>query len=235
MLARATQLIENPIDLACHDKIVLVQAFDLFGSQRDGRVTPAEADVRVMAFGLSQVTYVSNETERLLKIAKAVGSFDTVAIIAQFPIRRLRLKPLRFRMRERRNAAATRGAFLIGESLDHGWTSDDSLDAKDGAFQEKLIEQFILKRASAPAASPLPRRACPRNGEYLRQGVERTGSNAAEMTAQDMFGLTDLQPSPRLAPKPQSRTFAMLAVLSRAAQPGISTVRQSGPRRGASA
>jgi multidrug efflux pump subunit AcrA (membrane-fusion protein) len=54
MLARATQLIKNSIDLARHDKIVLVQAFDLFGSQRDGRVTPAEADIRVMAFGLAK-------------------------------------------------------------------------------------------------------------------------------------------------------------------------------------
>jgi hypothetical protein len=85
MLARANQLIENSIDLARHDKIVLVQALDLLGSQRDGRVTPAEADIRVMAFGLSQVTYVSNETERLLKIAKAEGSFDTVAIIRAIP------------------------------------------------------------------------------------------------------------------------------------------------------
>jgi hypothetical protein len=83
MLARATQLIKNPIDLARHDKIVLVQALDLLGSQRDCRVTPAEVDIRVMAFGFSQVTYVSNETKRFLKIAKA-ESFDTVVVIAQF-------------------------------------------------------------------------------------------------------------------------------------------------------
>src|SRR5262249_33555604 len=69
MLASATQLIRNSIDLARHDKVVLVQSLDLLGSQRNGRVAPAEADIRVMAFGFSQVTYVSNETERLLKIA----------------------------------------------------------------------------------------------------------------------------------------------------------------------
>ena len=44
---------------------------------------------------------------------------DTVGVIAQFPIRSLRLKTLRFLMRERRNAAATRGAFLLGEGLVH--------------------------------------------------------------------------------------------------------------------
>jgi hypothetical protein len=127
MLARATQLIKNSIDLARHDKIVLVQALDLFCSQRDGRVAPAEADIRVMAFGFSQVTYVSNETKRLLKIAKVEGSFDTVAVIAQFPIRRLQLQPLRFRKCEWRNAAATGSAFLLGERLDHILPSDDSL------------------------------------------------------------------------------------------------------------
>src|SRR5262249_34823119 len=119
MLASATQLIRNSIDLAHHDKVVLVQALDLFGSQRDGRVTPAESDIRVMCFGLSQVTYVSNETKRLLKISKAEGSFDMVPVIAQFPIRRLRLKPLRFRMCKWQNAAATWSAFLVGDNLDH--------------------------------------------------------------------------------------------------------------------
>jgi hypothetical protein len=39
---------EDPINLARHDKIVLVQSLDLLGAQRDGRVTPAEADVGMM-------------------------------------------------------------------------------------------------------------------------------------------------------------------------------------------
>jgi hypothetical protein len=41
-------------------------------------------------------------------IDRATGPLDAVAIIAQFPIRSLRLKALRLLMRERRNAAATR-------------------------------------------------------------------------------------------------------------------------------
>src|SRR5262249_61155282 len=72
-----------------------------------------------MAFGFSQVTYVSNKTKCLLKIAEAKGSFDAVSIIEQIPIRSLRLKPLRFLMRERRDAAATRGTFLLGEGFGH--------------------------------------------------------------------------------------------------------------------
>src|SRR5215510_13041780 len=114
-----TRAIEYPIDLARHDKIVFLQPFDLLRAERDCRVTPAEADIGVMAFGFSQVAYVSNKAKCLLKIAEAKGPLDAVAVIEQIPIRSLRLKPLRFLLRERRDAAATRGAFLFGGSFGH--------------------------------------------------------------------------------------------------------------------
>src|SRR6516162_1629093 len=44
-IGRALQPMEYPVDLARHDKIVLVQPFDLLGAQRNGCVTPAEADI----------------------------------------------------------------------------------------------------------------------------------------------------------------------------------------------
>jgi len=92
-----------------------VQSLDLLGAQRDGRVTPAEADIRVMPFGFSQVADVANKVERCPKITEMEGSFDAVAIIAQFPVRRLR-----FSEREPRNASG--GTFLLGEHLGHVWT-----------------------------------------------------------------------------------------------------------------
>ena len=67
-IGRAAGMIEPPIDLARHDKIVLVQPLDLLGAQRDGRVAPAEADIGMVAFCLSQVAHVSNKLERFLKI-----------------------------------------------------------------------------------------------------------------------------------------------------------------------
>jgi len=79
---RDIQRIEDPIDLARHDKIILVQSLDLLGAQRDGRVTPTEADIGVVPFGFSQVADVANKVERFPKIAEAEGVFDTVAIIA---------------------------------------------------------------------------------------------------------------------------------------------------------
>jgi hypothetical protein len=35
--------IEQPINLARHDEVVLMQSFDLLGAQRDSRTTPAES------------------------------------------------------------------------------------------------------------------------------------------------------------------------------------------------
>ena len=68
----------DPINLARHDKIVCVQSLDLLAAQRDGRVTPAEADIGMMTFGFIQVTDVVNKAERFLKIAKAEVLFDVL-------------------------------------------------------------------------------------------------------------------------------------------------------------
>jgi hypothetical protein len=65
----------HSIDLGCHYEIVLVQPFDLLRAQRHRRVTPAEADVWVMAysipcviaFGCSRIGHSS----RLLQPARA--------------------------------------------------------------------------------------------------------------------------------------------------------------------
>ena len=113
---------EYPVDLARHDKIVLVQPFDLLGAQRNGCVTPAEADIGMVPFGFSQLTDVANKAERFSKIAEVEGSFDTMAVIVQFPIRSLRSKVLRFSEREPRYASATGSALLLGERLGHVWT-----------------------------------------------------------------------------------------------------------------
>ena len=45
--------IVHPIDLARHDEIVLVQSFYLLSAHGDDRVTPAEADVRVISVNAS--------------------------------------------------------------------------------------------------------------------------------------------------------------------------------------
>ena len=47
----------KPVDLRCDDEIVLVQAMDFMRLQRDRDVTPAEADIGVVPFALSQVAH----------------------------------------------------------------------------------------------------------------------------------------------------------------------------------
>src|SRR5215831_8476256 len=76
--------IEHAVDLARHDEVVLAQSFDLLGAQRHGRVTPAEADIRVMAFGLGKLADALHEGERLPEIAEAKRALDAVSVVAQF-------------------------------------------------------------------------------------------------------------------------------------------------------
>jgi ISXO2-like transposase domain len=57
--------IEQPINLARHDEVVLMQSFDLLGAQRDSSIAPAEADVRVMAFWLGKLTNFHEEAHSM--------------------------------------------------------------------------------------------------------------------------------------------------------------------------
>jgi hypothetical protein len=52
-------------------------------------VTPAEADVGMMPFGLGKLTDLLHEGECFPKIAESKCALDAVGVIAQFPIRRL--------------------------------------------------------------------------------------------------------------------------------------------------
>src|SRR5260221_14180415 len=96
------------MDFAVHDEIVLVQSLDLFGAQRDGRVTPAETDVGVMSFGFGKLADPLHEGERFPEIAKSKRAIDAAGIIAQFPLRRLDLETQSFITRKRRGRARAR-------------------------------------------------------------------------------------------------------------------------------
>jgi hypothetical protein len=58
-----------------------VQSFDFLGAQGGGHVTPAEADVGVMAFGLGEFTDFLNKSECFPEIAKSKGPLDAVGIV----------------------------------------------------------------------------------------------------------------------------------------------------------
>ena len=48
--------VENLVDLNRHDEVILVQSLYFLRLQADRCIAPAEADVRMMPFGLSEFT-----------------------------------------------------------------------------------------------------------------------------------------------------------------------------------
>src|SRR5438105_15417582 len=63
----------QPVDLARHDEIVLVQAFDLLGLQRYRRIAPAEVDVGVVALGFGERADPPDEMECFTEIEETEG------------------------------------------------------------------------------------------------------------------------------------------------------------------
>ena len=72
---------EYTVDLGGHDEVVLMQSIDLLGLQRDGRLAPTEADIRMMAFSFREFTNLLNKGKRLPEIAKPEAPLDVVSIL----------------------------------------------------------------------------------------------------------------------------------------------------------
>ena len=68
MVEEPIRAIEQPIKLARHDEVVLMQFFDRLSAQRDSSITSAEADVGVMAFCLGKLTDLPKNAERFPEI-----------------------------------------------------------------------------------------------------------------------------------------------------------------------
>jgi hypothetical protein len=67
---------EYAVNLGGHDEVVLMQSLDLLGLQRDRRITPTEADIRMMAFSFREFTNLLNKGKRLPEIAKPEAPLD---------------------------------------------------------------------------------------------------------------------------------------------------------------
>src|SRR5262249_16559596 len=85
-LSRLRRPIEHAVELARHDEVVLVQSLDLLGGERDGRVTPAEADIGVMAFGFGELPDPMHEAECLAEITESKRAFDAAGPAAPIPL-----------------------------------------------------------------------------------------------------------------------------------------------------
>src|SRR5690349_12835315 len=63
LLPRFAQLARYRVELRGHDEVVLVQALDLLGPQRDRRVPPAEGDVRMVPLRFGQFSGTRHKGE----------------------------------------------------------------------------------------------------------------------------------------------------------------------------
>src|SRR5437667_11229847 len=77
---------EYAVNLGGHDEVVLMQALDLLGLQRDRRIAPTEGDIRMMAFSFREFTNLLNKGKRLPEIAKPEAPLDAVSLLRQLPV-----------------------------------------------------------------------------------------------------------------------------------------------------
>ena len=63
-----------------------MQSLDLLGLQRDRRIAPTEADIRMMAFGFREFTNLLNKGKRLAEISKPKAPLDAVSFLHQLPL-----------------------------------------------------------------------------------------------------------------------------------------------------
>ena len=100
------------VNLGRHDEIILMQSINLLGLQRYRGLAPAKSNIRVVTFGLSELTDPFDESERLAKVAELKVPIDSVSVVEQFPAGRLGQESLRLCARERWHSALARRARL---------------------------------------------------------------------------------------------------------------------------
>src|SRR3981189_1769369 len=110
---------EYAVNLGGHDEVVLMQSLDLLGLQRDRRIAPAEADIRMMAFDLCEFTNLPNKSKRLAEIAKPEAPLDAVSFLRQSPVWGLFVKELSLLAREWGYSPATGSTGFASKSFGH--------------------------------------------------------------------------------------------------------------------
>ena len=110
---------EYAVNLGGHDEVVLMQSLDLLGLQRDCRIAPTEADIRMMAFSFREFTNLLNKGKRLPEIAKPEAPLDAVSLLRQLPVWGLCVKELSLLAREWRYSPATGSTGFASKSFGH--------------------------------------------------------------------------------------------------------------------
>jgi hypothetical protein len=93
-----------------------MQSLDLLGLQRNRRIAPAEADIRMMAFSFRELTNLLNKGQRLPEIAKPEAPLDAVDFLWQLPVWGLCMKDLGLLACEWRYSPAAGSADLLARA-----------------------------------------------------------------------------------------------------------------------
>src|SRR5712672_1606120 len=96
-----------------------MQSLDLLGLQRDRRIAPTEADIRMMALGLCEFTNLLTKGKRLAEIAKLEAPLDAVSFLRQLPVWGLCVKELSLLAREWGYSPATGSTGFASKSFGH--------------------------------------------------------------------------------------------------------------------
>jgi hypothetical protein len=96
-----------------------MQSLDLLGLQRDRRIAPTEADIRMMAFGFREFTNLLNKGKRLAEIPKPEAPLDAVSFLRQLPVWDLCVKKRSLLAREWRYFPTTGSTAFAGKTFGH--------------------------------------------------------------------------------------------------------------------
>jgi hypothetical protein len=121
-----------------------------------------------MAFALGKLADLLHEGKRFPEIAESKYALDAAGIIAQLPIRSLRLEAQGLIARKRRNTAATRRACFLGETLGHVLGSQLMRASRQRSISPNTMssEPMIAETSASMCPRLKKSRAAQRNGSY---------------------------------------------------------------------
>jgi hypothetical protein len=112
-----------------------------------------------MAFALGELADLLHEGKHFPEIAESERARDAVGVIAQLPIRSLRLEAQGFITRKRRNAAATWRAGFLREGLGHVAVSNLTNKCNGSGGQRSISPNTM---SSEPMIAETSASMCPR-------------------------------------------------------------------------
>jgi len=114
LLALRLAIESQPIDLCGQHEIAFCKSINLVRPDRYLCLTPAKANIRMMALLFRELAYSVHEIQRLPKVLKTMF-FPKVVFVNDVPARQLFLKPPDFLALQWWNTAATRHAFAFSK------------------------------------------------------------------------------------------------------------------------